>query len=160
MNKKESVKKTETMLENYREFQRKITAFRFRIGHLIKVTEAEVIGQMVMPGRNYGIERADSYFSDTTMHTALNYEERTCSMNSEEISRLEKKLFQLERENEKTEFFVSLLEPRHAKMLRLHYFEGRVWNDVAEGEETSLKTILKRRAVAVKHLAMLAFEDA
>lgn len=156
--KKEYIDKTISMLEGYLEQQRRIAALRYDFDHIDYVTEEEVIGQMALPGKpEDGGGRAVGHISDKTMYIALNYRNQAHHLNSEEADRILEQLTPLEAEAERLEFYVGLLPPHLRDTLRLHYFQGLSWADVAKTLFVTESALVKRRRVAVEQLADLLF---
>lgn len=158
MKRQKAIEETTAMLEGYQDLQRQIKGLRFDMQHPNTVSDQEVISQMSMPGiSDYVGGAADGRISDKTMYIALNYGERACRLNEEESLRVTESLFLLERKAERLKFYVGLLPPHLARSLCSHYFEGRMWKEVADIERVSVKAMLKWRAKAISMLAQLLF---
>lgn len=155
---REYIDKTVSMLEGYLDRQRRISALRYDLEHLSRVSEEEVISQMALPGKHEdGGGRAVGHVSDKTMYIALNYRNQVNRLNSEEADRIWEQLTPLEDENERLEFYVGLLPSRLRNTLELHYFKGLTWGEVAKAEAISARAIAGRRSAAVEQLADLLF---
>ncbi len=157
--KKAYIDKTLSMLEGYLEQQRRISALRYEFEHIDYVTEEEMIGQMALPGRpeDGGVGRSVGHISDKTMYIALNFRNQAQHLNSEEADRILEQLAPLEAEAERLEFYVGLLPPHLRDTLKLHYFQGLAWTDVARALFVTESALVKRRRVAVQQLADLLF---
>lgn len=157
--KKEYIDKTISMLEGYLAQQRRIAALRYEFEHIDYVTEDEMIGQMALPGKSEdgSVGRSVGHISDKTMYIALNYRNQAHHLNSEESGRILEKLTPLEAEAERLEFYVGLLPPHLRDTLKLHYFQGLSWAEVARALFVTESALVKRRRVAVEQLADLLF---
>ena len=86
------------------------------------------------------------------MNIALNYLEKAEHANRELLDEIVGRLAPLERRLERLEHYVSLLSPRMAKVLRLYYFEERLWDEIASELGISVRSAQKLRSGAVDKL--------
>ena len=100
------------------------------------------------------------HISNKTMYIALNYQEKMDRMNAEAANEIAKRLLELEAEQDRLRYYVSLLEKREAQVLRRTYFEGCSWEAAAKELRVALRTVHKIKNRAVAHLADLyAYTD-
>ncbi len=61
-------------------------------------------------------------------------------------------LVELEQEQERLEYYVSLLEKRQALVIRLAYFEELPWEEVAKKADAAVRTVRKIKSQALSQL--------
>ncbi|MCI8400365.1 MAG: sigma-70 family RNA polymerase sigma factor [Oscillibacter sp.] len=93
--------------------------------------------------------------SNKTMYIALNYQEKMDRMNAEAANEIAQRLLELEGEQDRLRYYVSLLEKREMEALRLFYFEGRSWEETAKELGVVLRSVYKIKSKAIGHLADL-----
>lgn len=76
-------------------------------------------------------------------------------MNAESANEIAQRLLELEGEQDRLRYYVSLLEKREAEALRLFYFEGRSWEETAKELGVVLRSVYKIKSKAIGHLADL-----
>lgn len=145
------------LLESYNDRERKIAVLRYELEHPMRVSQEEMIGAMNF-AHGDGINRAGGKVPDKTLHIALNYRGETEKVNAETTREIARRLTELEQMQERLEYYVALLERRHAEVLRAFYFERRSWDEIAGALGVALRTAHKIRGRAIEELAeMYAF---
>ncbi len=65
------------------------------------------------------------------------------------------RLLQLEREQDRIRYYVSLLQGREADVIRQFYFEGYSWEETAKKVGVALRSVYKIKNKAINHLVEL-----
>lgn len=148
------------LLESYSQREQQIALLHYEMRHTAQVSPEDMIGAMSL---GYGSSTGGSgkgHISNKTMYIALNYQERMDRMNAEAANEIAKRLLELEAEQDRLRYYVSLLEEREAQVLRRTYFEGCSWETAAKELKVALRTVHKIKSRAIGHLADLyAYTD-
>ena len=86
-------------------------------------------------------------YSDREKQIALNYQERMERINAETANEIAQRLLELEAEQDRIRYYVSLLDKREAEVLRLFYFEGYSWEETAKGFLLQWQFSMEKEAV-------------
>lgn len=86
------------------------------------------------------------------MYIALNYQERMERMNEESMNEIAQCLLELEAEQDRLRYYVSLLEKREAAVVRLSYFEGVSQDVAAESLGIVPRTMRRIKREAIEKL--------
>lgn len=142
------------LLESSQERKRKIALLHYELEHPVHTTEDEMISAMALGhGDGSGGGFPDGRISDKTFYIALNYQNRAGKLNSDTKKEIVLQLVELEQVQERLEYYTSLLEKRQALVIRLAYFEGLPWDEVAEKAGTAVRTVHKIKNQALTQLA-------
>ena len=76
-------------------------------------------------------------------------------VNSDTAEEVVGQLVTLEREQERLNYYVSLLNPRHAELLKLLYFEGYSQEECAKKLEIATRTVRRIKDDAIEELHFL-----
>lgn len=145
------------LLEGYPERERKIALLRYELEHAGQISKNEMIETMAL-GHSDGNGHSDGRISDKTLYIALNYQIKSDKLNGEVKETIVTQLVDLEQTQSRLRYYVSLLEKRQAEVLRLGYFDGLPWEDVAPKVGVALRTVRKIKDRAIDELAaMYAF---
>ena len=143
------------LLERYSERERQIALLHYEMQHTARVSPEEVIDMMYL-GHGDGLGGSGKgHISDKTMYIALNYHEKMDRLNAEAAHEIAQRLLELEGEQDRLRYYVSLLEKREMEALRLFYFEGRSWEETAKELGVVLRSVYKIKSKAIDHLADL-----
>lgn len=143
------------LLERYSERERQIALLHYEMQHTARVSPEEVIDMMSL-GHGDGLGGSGKgHISDKTMYIALNYHEKMDRLNAEAANEIAQRLLELEGEQDRLRYYVSLLEKREMEALRLFYFEGRSWEETAKELGVVLRSVYKIKSKAIDHLADL-----
>lgn len=134
--------------------ERKIAALRFELKQFTNIRKDETLEAMAL-GHGNGMGRSSGHISDKTLYIALNYQGRTDKMNADAKESIVTELVELEQEQERLEYYVSLLEKRQAEVLRLGYAQKMPWEEIASKLGITPRTVRKIRDGAVKELTKL-----
>lgn len=142
------------LLETCQERKRKIALLHYELEHPVHMSEAEMISTMALGhGSGSGGGHADGHISDKTLYIALNYQNKADKLNTDAKEEIVLQLVNLEQEQARLEYYTSLLEKRQALVVRLAYFEGLPWDEVAKEAGTAVRTIHKIKNQALGQLA-------
>ena len=95
--------------------------------------------------------------SDKTLYIALNYQDRTEEANQIGADEVVEQLVDLEREQERLKYYVSLLEERQEKVIKLFYFEGYSQEECAKKLEIATRTVRRIKDDAIEELTEMYF---
>lgn len=147
------------LLETYHDRERMIAVLRYDLEHPARVNGSEQIEAMNY-GRGDGIGNAKGHISNKTLYIALNYEEQAGRLNAEAAGEVADELFELEQQQRKLLYYVSLLEKRQANVVHLIYMERLSTKTVAERYALTSRTIDRIKREAIEKLAeMYAYSD-
>ncbi len=142
-----------SLLEKYPENIRKIAQLRYELEHPSKVSPSEVIETMALGHKDGDGISPTGYVSDKTRYIALNYQEEVAKLKAEAVEGIAGKLFPLEREVGRLEYYVGLLNERQAIIIRRHYFDGLTLVQLGSDLRLSPKTLRKLKNEAIDTLA-------
>lgn len=148
----ETKKHVVDLLATYRKRARQIAVLRYELSNPAKITEAEMIDTMQF-ARPEGPGGTAGRISDRTPYIALSYQDQAERLNSEAVSEITAELLRLSREQARLEYYVSLLEPRQERVLRLTCFEGAGQDAVAQELGVTLRRVQDIKAQAINELA-------
>lgn len=143
------------LLETYSDRKRQIALLHYEMQHSARISPEEMIDGMALGHGDSVGGGSKGHISNKTLYIALNYQERTDRMNAEAANEIAQRLLELEGEQGRLRYYVSLLEKREAEALRLFYFEGRSWEETARELGVVLRSVYKIKSKAIDHLADL-----
>lgn len=148
-----------SLLETCPERRRQIALLHYELEHPARLSDAEMIGAMAL-GHSEGGSHVKGHVSDKTLYIALNYQNRASKVNADIKEEIVLQLVELEREQARLEYYVSLLEKRQSQVIHLAYFEELPWDKVAEEIGVALRTVHKIKNQALDQLVeMYQFTD-
>ncbi len=143
------------LLESYPERERQIALPHYEMQHTARISPEEMIDGMSLGHSDSMGGSGRGYISNKTMYIALNYQERMERINEENMNDSADRLLQLEREQDRIRYYVSLLQGREADVIRQFYFEGYSWEETAKKVGVALRSVYKIKNKAIDHLAEL-----
>lgn len=148
------------LLEGYSKRERQIALLRYEMQHTARISPEEMIDAMSL-GHSDGMGGGSKgHISNKTMYIALNYQERMERMNTEATNEIAQRLLELETEQDRIRYYVSLLEKREAKVIRMTYFEGINQDETAQSLGIVPRTMRRIKKEAIAKLAeMYAFAE-
>ncbi len=147
------------LLETYREREMKIALLHYKLQHPPNISPDEMIDTMSF-GHSNGTSHSKGHISNKTLYIALNYQDKTDKVNSDAMKEVVDRLVELEHEQERLVYYVSLLEAQEASVIRRFYFEGQTWESIAQEIFVALRTVYKIKNRALDRLAkMYAYAD-
>ena len=117
--------------------------------HPTNVSPDAMIGAMSL-GHGDGTARSKGHISNKTLYIALNYQEQADLITSEAREKIVEHLIELEREQEKLAYYITLLNDQQQETVIVRfYFEGRTWSDIARELHVVTRTVhkIKNRAL-------------
>ena len=139
------------LLETTPERQSKIALLHYELEHPACTSKDEMIGAMAL-GHGDGSGHADGHISDKTLYIALNYQNRADKLNADIKQEIVVQLVELEREQDRLEYYMSLLEERQAEVLQLTYFKNLSQEETAKSLGLSVRTIQSLKSKALSAL--------
>ncbi len=148
------------LLDTYTERERQISLLHYEMQHTAHVSPEEVIDTMSLGhGASIG-GSGKGHISNKTMYIALNYQERMDHMNAEAMNEIAQCLLELEAEQDRIRYYVSLLEKREADVIRMTYFDGVNQDVAAKSLGIVPRTMRRIKKEAIDKLAaMYAFTE-
>ena len=142
-----------SLLETCQERKRKIALLHYELDHPAHTSESEMIGAMALGhGVGSGGGHVEGHISDKTLYIALNYQSKADKLNADIKEEIVVQLVELEQEQRRLEYYVSLLEKRQAEVIRLIHFEGHTQNEVATELAVVPRTVRRIRNEALDKL--------
>lgn len=143
------------LLETYSDRARQIDLLHYEMQHSARISPEEMIDTMAL-GHSDGMGGSSKgHISDKTMYIALNYQEQMNRMNAEATSEIAQRLLELEKEQDRIRYYVSLLEKRQAEVIRLFYMEQMTFDNIEKVVHLSAKTLRKLKNQAIDALAAM-----
>lgn len=140
-----------SLLEQYPDMLIKISLLKYELEHPARISEKQMIDTLAF-ARGDGNGKVPGRISNKTLYIALNYQQQTENANADTVEEIATKLMELEHKRNRLEHHVRLLDERHAKMIRLCYFELKSWEEIAETFGVAVRTAQTIRKQAVEML--------
>lgn len=140
------------LLDTYHKRARQIAILRYELANPPTITGKEMIDSMQFTHPEEA-GHSSGHNSNRTLHIALNYQEKAELMNAEVLWEISGELEKLMEEQSRLEYYVSLLEPRQEKVLRLTCFEHVRQEEVAKELGVTVRRVQDIKAQAVSELA-------
>ena len=141
------------LLETYQERERKIALLHYELEHPSHISPNEMLNGMSF-GHGEG-PHSPGYISDKTMYIALNYQEQADKLNASTKDEIARQLANLEHEQNRLKYYVSLLESREKTVIRLVYYDKCSWREIAKKLEIAPRTARRIRDDAVTRLTRM-----
>lgn len=142
------------LLESYHKRAKQIALLHYELEHAPGVSPEEMLGAMSF-GHGDGAGHSKGHISNKTLYIALNYREQADKLNAEEKTGLVSRLMELEQEQDRLAYYVSLLEKRQGIIIKQFYFEGRSLEEIAGKLNVALRTVYKIKGRAIDRLTEL-----
>lgn len=143
------------LLETYLERERQISLLHYEMRHGARVSPEEMIdGMSLGHSANMG-SSGKGHISNKTLYIALNYREQVDHMNAEAANEIAQRLLELEAEQDRIQYYVSLLEKRESEVIRSFYIEDTSWDEIAQKIGVALRTVHKIKNRAINRLVEL-----
>lgn len=140
------------LLESYQKRSKQIELLHYELSHPARVSANEMIGAMSLAhGDSTG--HSGGHISDKTLYIALNYQSKAETANSDATAEVVEHLIELETEQNKLLHYISLLDPREARVIRLFYFEKLSWENIAKKINVAPRTAHRIKNEAIDALA-------
>lgn len=139
------------LLESYQRREKQVELLHYELSHPASISEDEMIGALALV-HGEGGGHPDGYIYDKTRCIAMNYRQRTEDANQKTRTEIVSQLMELENQQERLRYYVSLLKTRHAELLRLLYFEGYSQEECAKKMEVAARTVRRIKGDAIDEL--------
>lgn len=140
------------LLETYHEREQKIALLNYELLHFPRASPNEVAEGMGL-GHSCELTPHSGYISDKTFFISLNYQERASQINAETINDILGELGELGEDQNRLEYYVSILAPQQETVIRRFYFERHTWEEIAKEVKVALRTVHKIKNRAFDQLA-------
>lgn len=144
----------EELLKTYSDRKREIEVLRYELAHPAGVSENEQITAMAL-SHGDGMGFSGGHISDKTMYIALNYQEKVDKLNASVTSEISARLVKLEQVQNRLKYYISLLPPKQAKVIRQLYDEHLTQKEVEKTLDCSAKTVRNLRDKAFDALVKM-----
>lgn len=142
------------LLESYHERMNQIALLHYELEHPVGISPDEMIGAMAL-SHGDGSAHSKGHISNKTLYIALNYQEQADRMNSDSCAEIVEHLVELEREQERLVYYISLLDDKQETVIRQFYFENHTWGEIARELHVVIRTIHKIKNRALDRLASM-----
>ena len=143
------------LLETSQERKRKIALLHYELEHPAHTSETEMIGAMALGHGAGGSSHTEGHISDKTLYIALNYQDRADKLNADIKQEIVVQLVELEREQKRLDFYISLLNERQAKAIQFFYEKELTQREVEKLMGLSAKTVRKLKKEALDALVVM-----
>ena len=141
------------ILETCQERKRKIALLHYELEHPARTSEAEIIGAMALGhGAGSGGGHTEGHISDKTLYIALNYQSKVDKLNADIKEEIVVQLVELEQEQKRLEYYVSLLQKRQRTLIQAIYFDECSLDEVAERLGIASRTVRAVKRAALEQL--------
>jgi len=142
------------LLKNFTENQRKIALLRYEMEHPAHISTEDMINTLTF-GHGDSLGNASGHVSNKTMYIALNYQEKADCANSDILDEIAVQLCELERQQERLQHYIGLLEKREADIIRMTYAEKMSNEAISKNLGISVRTIRLVRGRAIDSLCKM-----
>ena len=141
-----------TLLENYAKTTKEIELLRYELQHCNIVSPEEMIETLALSRRE---NDSDNSYPHDVAGIAMCFREVTDRLNKDASNEVAAQYVALvrERERERLQYYISLLEHRESTALKEHYFFQKSWTEIAKGLGVTRRTVYKILAEAIDNLA-------
>lgn len=144
-----------SLLKNYSETDRKISALRYELEHPASVSEQEMLEAMAFHRGDDTGGTSGHVNYDKTHHIAVSFRQKAEEANRETVQRIIGELYPMEREHDRLRHFVALLDEREEVVIRMIYMEHKRIEDVCTALCVTEKTVYSIRNRAIDKLCEL-----
>lgn len=138
------------LLESYQKRSKQIELLHYELSHPSDISENEMIGALALAHGEGG--GSGGHISNKTLYIAMNYQQRTKKANQGTRAEIVDQLVELENQQERLNYYVSLLKARHTELLKLLYFEGYSQEECAKKLKVATRTVRRIRDDAIDEL--------
>ena len=144
-----------TLLGKYMELQQRIKLLEYEL-KCSTISGDEMIEAMVLrPLALNGISVTGSGVSDSTAKVAAEYENALFGLTEEAKASIENELRALQATVGRIDFYVALLPPEQAEVIRGHYMEGKSWPVLEQELSKSVRTLSDHRDKGIDALTRM-----
>lgn len=143
------------LLSPYPKRKREIEVLRYELTHPAQVSPADQLEAMNYAHGNTDGKPSTGHVSDKTLFIALNYQEKAEKLNASVVNEVSGLLYKAQQEQSRLEYYVSLLEPRQAEVIRRTFFEPEPQEAIAKYLNISVRTVQTDKTQAIDTLVEL-----
>lgn len=143
------------LLESYQKRSKQIGLLHYELSHPTRISENEMIEALALSHGDGEGSRPAGHASDKTLYIALNYQARANRVNGDTAEEVVGQLVTLEQEQERLNYYVSLLDERQRRVIKLFYFEGMTQDEVADVLEVTVRYVHAIKAKAITELTSM-----
>lgn len=140
------------ILDDYPSCKRKIALLRYELEHPQQITSDELIGALNFAHGDGSMPSVPGHISNKTMYIAMSYQEQVAKTNSDIMDSIATKLFALERETNRLEYYLSLLDEPYRNIITMLYIEQVSWDDISASIHASRRKANYLKAAAIDAL--------
>lgn len=144
-----------SLLETYSKRKREIDVLSYELAHPAQVSPAEQIEAMTYAHGNAEGRPSIGHISDKTLYIALNYQEKAEKLNAGVVNEVTRQLIEMQHEQSRLEYYVSLLESRQSEVIQRTYFSPEPQEAIAKALNISVRTVQAVKAQAIEALVEL-----
>lgn len=142
------------LLESWSTRKQTIDILRFELEHFTGIRKNETLEAMAL-AHGDGAGRSSGHISEKTLYIALNYQNKTDTMNADAKESIVVELVALEQTQQRLEYYLSLLDTREAEVLRLTYINKLSQEKIAKSMDMSVRTVQTLKSKALKGLTKM-----
>lgn len=142
------------LLESYQKREKQIELLHYELAHPANISEDEMIGALAL-AHGEGGGHSDGHISDKTLYIAMNYRQQTQNANKNTRAEIANRLVELENQQSRLRYYVSLLNDRQAELIKLLYFEGYPQEKCAQNLSITTRTVRRIKDDAIQELTDL-----
>lgn len=144
------------LLETCQERKRKIALLHYELEHPAHTSKTEMISAMALGhGDGSGGRQSDGHISDKTLYIALNYQNKAEKLNADAKEEIVIQLVELEGEQKRLDYYISLLTERQARVIQSFYERKLSQGEVEKLVGLSAKTVRKLKKEALDALVTM-----
>lgn len=140
------------LLKSCPERRRKIALLHYELEHSAYVSEEEMISAMALGHGGETDGRSEGHISDKTLYIALNYQSMADRANADTKEEIAMQLVELEQEQNRLDYYISLLDERQMRVLNLLCVRQYPQGEVEKMMGLSAKTVRKLKNNALDTL--------
>ena len=142
------------LLKSSRQRKQRIKILRYELLQHTGVSSDDMIDSMTF-GSNCDVPQCSGGSQNKIFYIMLNYPKFADALNKEMFSGILSELVELENEENRLRYYISLLDSREAQIIRRVYMDGCPWEQVAKELKVVRRTAYKIRDHALVNLAWM-----
>lgn len=143
------------LLNEYAELKQKINLLEYELKCSALSGEELIEAMALRPLALNGVSVNGGAVSDPTVKIATEYERILIGMDEETKAAVESELRVLQATVDRVDFYVHLLPPEQAEVIRGYYMEGKTWPELEKQFDKSVRTLSDHRDKGIEALARM-----
>ncbi len=131
------------ILEAYPSTKRKIALLRYELEHPQQITSDELIGALNF-AHGDGQPSIPGHISNKTMYIAMSYQEQVTKTNSDIMDSIATRLYALEHEMNRLDYYLNLLDAPYRNIITLLYIDQVSWDALRQHPRFSAQSKLSQ----------------